>query len=188
VEARSLIGEHRLAGDVRCALALAASAWHELRGGSLDRARADLERVEALRSQLTAALPWHSVQVALELGRVCLALLDVPRAREWLEHADELFRRRPALGVLGVRRDELEAEIELVARTQEERASTLSPAELRLLPLLATHRSFREIGACLHISRNTVKTHAISIYRKLGVSGRGEAIDRAAELGLVGRD
>jgi LuxR family transcriptional regulator, maltose regulon positive regulatory protein len=188
VEARSLVGEHRLAGDVRCALALAASAWHELRAGSLERARADLERAEALRSQLTAALPWHSVQVALELGRLCLALLDVPRAREWLEHAGELFRRRPALGVLAARRDELEAEIELVARTQEERASTLSPAELRLLPLLATHRSFREIGACLHVSRNTVKTQAISIYRKLGVSGRGEAIDRAVELGLVGRD
>jgi LuxR family maltose regulon positive regulatory protein len=188
VEARALVDEHRLAGDVRCALALAASAWHELRAGSLDRARADLDRAEALRSQLTPALPWHSVQVALELGRVCLALLDVPRAREWLEHAGELLRRRPALGALAVRRDGLEAEIELVARTQEERASTLSPAELRLLPLLATHRSFREIGACLHISRNTVKTQAISIYRKLGVSGRGEAIDRAAELGLVGRD
>jgi LuxR family maltose regulon positive regulatory protein len=188
VEARSLVEEHRLAGDVRCALALAASAWHELRAGSLDGARADLERAEALRSQLTAALPWHSVQVALELGRVCLALLDVARARAWLEHAGELLRRRPALGVLAVRRDELEAEIELVARTQEERASTLSPAELRLLPLLATHRSFREIGACLHVSRNTVKTQAISIYRKLGVSGRGEAIDRAVELGLVGRD
>ena len=37
----------------------------------------------------------------------------------------------------------------------------------------------------LFVSRNTVKTQAISIYRKLGVSSRSEAIDRAAELGLT---
>jgi LuxR family transcriptional regulator, maltose regulon positive regulatory protein len=185
VEARTLVDEHGLAGDVRSAFALAASTWHELRAGRLDRARGDLEQAEALRPQLTAALPWSSVQTALELGRACVALLDVPRAREWLGHADEVLRRRPALGALTARRDELAVEIETVAHAQEERVSTLSPAELRLLPLLATHRSFREIGAYVHVSRNTVKTQAISIYRKLGVSGRGEAIERAAELGLV---
>jgi DNA-binding CsgD family transcriptional regulator len=62
---------------------------------------------------------------------------------------------------------------------------TLSDAELRLLPLLATHMTFREIGAQLYISRNTVKTEAISIYRKLGASNRSEAINRAIELDLV---
>jgi LuxR family transcriptional regulator, maltose regulon positive regulatory protein len=186
VEARVLVDEHGLAGDARSAVALAASARHELRGGRIERARADLEQAEALRPQLTHALPWYAVRTALELGRAQLALLDVPGARAWLAHADEVLLRRPALGVLAGQRDELEAEIETVAHAQEERVSTLSPAELRLLPLLATHRSFPEIGACLHVSRNTVKTQAISIYRKLGVSGRGEAIERAAGLGLVG--
>lgn len=62
---------------------------------------------------------------------------------------------------------------------------TLSDAELRLLPLLATHMTFREIGVQLYISRNTVKTEALSIYRKLGASNRGEAINRAIELDLV---
>jgi LuxR family maltose regulon positive regulatory protein len=188
VEARALVAEHGLAGDVRSAVALAASAWHELRAGNLERARADLEQAEVLKPLLTVALPWYAAKTALELGRVHLALLDVPHARAWLGHADEILRRRPALGVLAARWDELEAEIEVVDRAQEERASTLSPAELRLLPLLATHRSFREIGAHLHVSRNTVKTQAISIYRKLGVSGRGEAIERAAGLGLVLRE
>ena len=64
-------------------------------------------------------------------------------------------------------------------------ASTLTAAELRLLPLLTTHLSFREIAARLFVSRNTVKTQAISIYRKLDASSRSEAIERAAELGLV---
>jgi LuxR family maltose regulon positive regulatory protein len=45
--------------------------------------------------------------------------------------------------------------------------------------------SFREIGERLYVSRNTVKTQAISVYRKLGVSSRSDAIQRADELGLV---
>ena len=64
-------------------------------------------------------------------------------------------------------------------------SSRLTPAELRLLPLLATHLSFREIGDRLFVSRNTIKTQAISVYRKLGVSSRSGAIARAHELGLV---
>ena len=64
-------------------------------------------------------------------------------------------------------------------------ASSLTSAELRLLPLLATHLSFRNIGERLFISPNTVKTEAISIYRKLGVSSRGEAVAQAHGLGLL---
>jgi Bacterial regulatory proteins, luxR family len=45
--------------------------------------------------------------------------------------------------------------------------------------------TFREIGAQLYISRNTVKTEAVSIYRKLGASTRSGAINRAIELDLV---
>ena len=74
-----------------------------------------------------------------------------------------------------------------MAAAQEGRASTLTAAEMRLLPLLATYLSFREIGEHLFISRNTVKTQAISVYRKLGVSSRSDAIERAGELGLVDR-
>ena len=72
-----------------------------------------------------------------------------------------------------------------VTKAQEERVSTLTAAEVRLLPFLATHLSFREIGEHLYVSRNTVKTQAISVYRKLGVSSRSKAIERAVELGLV---
>ena len=62
---------------------------------------------------------------------------------------------------------------------------SLTAAELRLLPYLATHFTFPEIGTRLFISRNTVKTEAVSIYRKLSASSRSEAIDRAVEFGLL---
>ena len=62
---------------------------------------------------------------------------------------------------------------------------SLTGAELRLLPYLATHLTFPEIASRLFISRNTVKTEAVSIYRKLGASSRSEAIERAIEVGLL---
>jgi len=54
-----------------------------------------------------------------------------------------------------------------------------------VLEQLATHRTLSEIGDHLYVSRNTVKTHTVSIYRKLLVSGRSEAVERAVELELL---
>ena len=64
-------------------------------------------------------------------------------------------------------------------------SSTLTPAELRLLPILSTHMQFVEIGERLSLSRHTIKTQARSIYAKLGASNRSEAIERAVEIGLL---
>jgi LuxR family maltose regulon positive regulatory protein len=187
VEARTLVEDHGLEGYVRSALAFAVSARREAHRGQLDRARLELERARALTPQLTRALSWYSVQAALELAQVHLSLLDVAGARSWLALADTILLRRPRLGNLVARRAELDEQVERVAAAHEGRASTLTPAELRLLPLLTTYLSFREIGEHLFVSRNTVKTQAISVYRKLGVSSRSEAIVRAGQLGLVDR-
>lgn len=62
---------------------------------------------------------------------------------------------------------------------------TLSDREAVLLPLLAGTLSLREIGAVLHVSLNTVKTQSRTLYRKLGVSSRGEAVLRARQRGLL---
>ena len=65
--------------------------------------------------------------------------------------------------------------------------SSLTTAELRLLPLLPSYLTFREIGERLYLSPNTIKSQTISIYRKLGVSSRSEAVHHAQRLGLLGR-
>jgi LuxR family transcriptional regulator, maltose regulon positive regulatory protein len=64
-------------------------------------------------------------------------------------------------------------------------ASALTAAELRLLPLLSTHLSFSEIAGEMFLSSNTIKSQAMSIYRKLGASSRSQAVARSGELGLV---
>ena len=53
------------------------------------------------------------------------------------------------------------------------------------MPLLASHLTLQEIADRLYLSRHTVKTHSISIYRKLGVSSRRAAIGRLQEMGLL---
>jgi LuxR family maltose regulon positive regulatory protein len=186
-EARAAVDEGGLGDHPTSAIALAASARAELRTGSWEQARFDLERASRLRGLLAHVLPWLSLQTRLELARAQLALSDASGARVLLSEADEIRRRRPALGVLVEQAAELRAESDTLAATRAGPASPLTPAELRLLPLLATHLSFREIGERLYVSRNTVKTQAISVYRKLGVSSRSEAIERAADLGLGDR-
>jgi len=63
-------------------------------------------------------------------------------------------------------------------------ASALTAAELRLLPP-ATYLSVPEIAAEMFVSRNTVKSHTSSIYRKLRTSSRSQAVSRLRELGLL---
>jgi LuxR family maltose regulon positive regulatory protein len=57
----------------------------------------------------------------------------------------------------------------------------LTAAELRTLKLLPTS-TYLQIAATLYVSRNTIKTHLRSIYQKLGVTSRSEAIERAVDL------
>jgi LuxR family maltose regulon positive regulatory protein len=64
-------------------------------------------------------------------------------------------------------------------------ASSLTTAELRLLPLLSTHMSLGQISDRHVVSRNTIKSQVTSIYRKLGASTRAEAVRRAREAGLL---
>ena len=66
-------------------------------------------------------------------------------------------------------------------------ASSLTAAELRVLPMLATHLSFPEIAAQIFVSPHTVKSQAMSLYRKLGASSRSQAVARSRELGLLDR-
>ncbi len=64
-------------------------------------------------------------------------------------------------------------------------AAALTSAELRVLQFLPSHLSFPQISERMFLSSNTVKTHALAIYRKLGVSTRGDAVARARSLGLL---
>jgi LuxR family maltose regulon positive regulatory protein len=63
-------------------------------------------------------------------------------------------------------------------------AEPLTAAERRILTLLPTS-TYLQIANTLYVSRNTVKTHLRSIYQKLGVASRSEALERAVDLRLL---
>jgi LuxR family transcriptional regulator, maltose regulon positive regulatory protein len=184
-EGRELVYAGRLDEYATSAAELAAAARAGLRRCRWDQARADLSAAERLTDELGDALPWFAVQTRMELARALLTLRDAEGARAHLDEAMGILRRCPHLGVLERQADALREEIESTREVGDFTGSGLTAAELRLLPLLATHLSFREIGERLFVSRNTIKTQAISVYRKLGVASRSEAIECAVRLGLV---
>jgi LuxR family transcriptional regulator, maltose regulon positive regulatory protein len=148
-------------------------------------ARETLTRAGRVRSQINHALSFFGVQILIELARAHIATSDATGARTILRDADQILRRRPDLRPLF---EEHLADTKGQLETMRGKAvgvSALTAAELRLLPYLPTHLTFREIGARLHVSPHTVKSQAIATYRKLGVTSRGEAIERAKEVGLL---
>jgi LuxR family maltose regulon positive regulatory protein len=161
----------------------AATARTMLRHGRWNEARAALTAGQELAPFLDA-LPWLAVQVRLELARGFVTLRDAGAGQEQLDEVLELLRRSPGLDSLSARAEELQRELDGAPENKGGHYAGLTRAELRLLPLLATHLSFREIAEQLFVSRNTIKTQAISVYRKLGVSSRSEAVAEAQRLGL----
>jgi DNA-binding CsgD family transcriptional regulator len=65
------------------------------------------------------------------------------------------------------------------------RSSGLSDREKEILRLVAKGLSFKEVGAILSISPNTVITHVKRIYQRLAVHSRGEAVYEANQMGLL---
>jgi LuxR family maltose regulon positive regulatory protein len=182
--ARAVLQEAHLEDYPTSPITFVASARTAVHDSDWVRARNDLAQA---RSCLPDGAPaWFSVQVHLESARVHLGLSERAYASAALARAEVILEGSPDLGVLLAQAANLRDQIDRTRPSVPEREQ-LTRAELRLLPLLTTHLTFREIGDLLHVSRNTVKTQAICTYRKLGVTSRSEAIDRAVELGLVER-
>ena len=166
-------------------------------GSAIALARGDLEEAELLAAgavDITSERPTHLLGVNAEV-----ALAEVEAA---------LGRRHAAtarLADLRVRMEVSAADPALLAVIDRARSGigsvdgapvdapthTASPVEhltereLMILRHLASHRSFPEIGRELFISRHTVKTHVSRVYRKLGVTGRSDAVRAAIRLGLL---
>jgi LuxR family transcriptional regulator, maltose regulon positive regulatory protein len=173
--------EESFATPLICALQ-ARAAMHR---GDVPAARRQLVNAQRLRPLLTYALPYLAVQARIQLARVHLALADTAGARTLIREVDDLLKRRPGLGTLVWEAEALRAQLARERGSSVPGASALTAAELRLLPLLSTHLSFPEIAAQMFLSLSTIKSQAMSIYRKLGASSRSQAVARSRQLGLL---
>jgi LuxR family maltose regulon positive regulatory protein len=150
-------------GEVHTAYgtALAAHGRHEEALTSLEKG-VFLRRLWAQKLDLIDGLVALAATVA-QLG-------DRGRAEALLDEAQELADRCADAGALGARIAQARRAIEPAGGVE------LSRRELTVLRHLATDRSEREIAADLYLSFNTVHSHVKSIYRKLGVSSRADAV------------
>jgi LuxR family transcriptional regulator, maltose regulon positive regulatory protein len=183
-KALDLIEKRRLERYITSGLAFTIAARLAARAGDVTSARGHLASAAGVRPRLTLAIPILAVQTLNEMARAFIEVADMAGARRVTRDAADVIAVRPKLGVLAtdhlVIKDRL---AEMPAGSVG--ASSLTTAELRLLPLLVTHLTYPEIGERLFVSRHTVKTQAMSIYRKLGVSSRTDAVERARETGLI---
>ena len=184
-EARAVARESNVEDYPAVTIMHAVAARMALHHADRPGARAELTRAQRLRPGLTYAVPHLAVQARTELAHVHLALADLAGARMLMREVDQILLRHPGLGVFAQQAEHLRAELSHASGSPALGASALTAAELRLLPLLATHLSFPEIAAEMFLSRNTVKSHANSIYRKLGTSSRSQAVARLRDLGLL---
>lgn len=157
--------------------------------GARDDADLAIARACEVLDGFPDAAPRARCHGRLVVAEAALLLGDDVRAAQFVGEAEPLLRHEPDAVALWRWVDDLQTF--LADRRQEStRVGRLgiTDAEARVLAQLPTHRSLEEIGEVLYISRNTVKTHAVSIYRKLGVSGRSAAVERARASGLLEED
>lgn len=183
-QASGVIREHQLERLATSAHCITAQALVLAMRGDKGAARTTLGSARRLMTITESIAPWFAVCGRLVQARAAILLGDGALARTLINEARA--RLTPDLEDTLAATMLAEGEAALSRVTVEGiSAGSLTTAELRVLQFLPSHLTFPKIGEHLFLSTNTVKTHALSIYRKLGVSSRAEAVDRARALGLV---
>ena len=186
MRARSLVEHAGLAEYPTMALVFATSADALAGAGRVEDAASDRRRSLELLAMLSDNyVPWYQVEVRVVLAGVALRLSDVPGAKKLVSEAEGFLPHTPGAVMLHELLDEASARVEAFVESSVLTPSSLTTAELRVLHLLPTHLSFREIAERLYVSSNTVKTQAHAVYRKLDASSRSEAVENARARGLL---
>lgn len=186
--AERAIAQIRRCGLEQCpavALPMAVSAELRARRGQVTEATSEVREALGLLKRITDPSPWYTAECRIVLARAALRLKGPAAAGELLGEARAALGRAPDSVVLRDWLDDASAQADLAPGSTAGEDWSLTNAELRVLRFLPSHLSFREIADRLYVSPNTVKTHARGIYRKLGVSSRANAVDRACGAGLV---
>jgi LuxR family maltose regulon positive regulatory protein len=181
-QAREQIDRCGLGDYPSMVIAHAASALVRGQQGQVERAQDDLANATRLLDMLSALPPWYEAELRIVLARACGRLDDPARGRALLEEAKGFLEWTQDAAILS---GWLEAAALSSTATEDQLHVPLTKAELRTLQYLPSHLSFREIGERVHVSPNTVKTQAQAVYRKLGASSRGEAVERARGARLL---
>jgi ATP/maltotriose-dependent transcriptional regulator MalT len=160
----------------------AAAAAHR---GDVAQARREAADALHLLGSLEGFIPWYLAAAQIWLARAHIRLSDAATARMLLSRAARHHSHVDGAPVLGAWLHDTWERADAFAAGATGCGPSLTTAELRVLRFLPSHLSFREIGARLHVSTNTVKTQALAVYRKLDATCRSEAVARGRSVGLI---
>jgi LuxR family transcriptional regulator, maltose regulon positive regulatory protein len=183
--ARAQVDRHSLAEDASAALVFATSALVRVARGSIPAATRDLRDASRLCRTLTDFPTWYRAELEAVLARAALRCADIGAAREHLADAARHVERIPDADGVHAWLGEARAQLDAFATADGASDLELTAAELRILQFLPSHHSFREIAGLAYVTPNTVKSHASSLYRKLDVNCRSDAVARARWCGLL---
>ena len=153
--------------------------------GHLREAQSELEQALEVRRKWPALSPWPKLEILLRLAPVRAGLGDRAGSAALLNEARQLLDSHPVGADAQLARLE-RLQRRLVGRSRPAvSGEPLTERETEVLRMLQGTLSLRDIGRELYLSPNTIKTHARTLYRKLEVSDRQDAVSRGRELGLL---
>jgi LuxR family maltose regulon positive regulatory protein len=185
---REVLAQHSIEEVPAQFLVTALSCLVEARDGHIAEAEADRQLTRRHMAGFLRVAPWTNMQSRIALVRAAVIMGDWTAARTRLDEAEAYLIHVPD----AVRVKEQIASIrrewapDVVSETFG--PSSLTMAELRVLNYLPTHLTLAEIADRLYVSRNTVKSQTIAIYRKMGTSSRAGAVRAARNGGLIDDD
>ncbi len=181
--ARAIVDSRDLSDMVPMVVVYAVDGLVRARRGDIAGARSAIRATERLLDRLGDLSARTALMAHVLVAVTAVEIDDTPLSDRHLDAAQRAHGREPDAVGIGRRLDEIRA-LSTMRAARGARPS-LTTAELRLMPHLASHLSLQRIADQLTVSRETVKSQAKSIYRKLGVSSRTAAVTEADRLGLL---
>ncbi|MCW2803359.1 MAG: pknK 2 [Propionibacteriaceae bacterium] len=169
----------------QASMAFTALGESQAAAGELAEAMVTLGEGLILRRKIPGLSPWPTIHHLLVMGRVAIVANDVPQAELLLDEAEQLMSRFPdGMEAMHARLRAARSALHR-RRFPEPIEEPLTGREVDVLRLLQGSMSLAQIASELFLSRNTVKTHAKAIYRKLGATSRSEAVRIGRRRSLI---
>lgn len=153
--------------------------------GRLEEAQEELERGISARRRLPGLSPWPTLIALLALAPVRTALGDRAGGKAVLAEARDILEDHPDAGVFPELLERQERRLRARRPREGQLAKELTDRELDVLRFLPGELTTRQMAVSLFVAPSTVRTQIKSIYRKLGATSRGEAVEQAHARGLI---
>jgi LuxR family maltose regulon positive regulatory protein len=167
------------------AVSLAIASLVDARAGRFDAAAARRDVGRRKLAGFSRSAPWFGILGLVPLIKTSLLLDEAQTALDMLDELETKMQIQAPATPLARHIVELGETVRAANSVLADRTWALTAAELRVVQYLPTNLSLAEIATHLFVSRNTVKSHAAAIYRKLGTTSRSDAVDLARTAGLI---